>query len=63
MYTNIVSFGERIFPEYDTRDVGLSKSMAWPMTLRCCVFNKVFVVNQWFDIHNGSCKWSCFSQS
>ena len=28
VYTNIFSFGKRILPDYDTCDVGLSKSMA-----------------------------------
>ena len=45
MYTNIVSFGERILLEYHTRDVGLSNIIAQPMKLRCRVFNKVFLVN------------------
>ena len=27
-----------------SRDVGLSNSKARPMKLRCCVFNKVFLV-------------------
>ena len=55
MYTNIFSFGERILPEYDTRDVGLSNSVARLMKLRC-VFNKVFQVNHWRDILNCSYK-------
>ena len=46
------SFCERILPEYHTRDVGLSNSMARPMKLRCCVFNKVFLVNHWRDTLN-----------
>ena len=45
--------------DFDTRDVGLSKNMAWPFKLRCCVFNTVFIVNSWRDIHNCSCKWLC----
>ena len=32
------------------RYVGLSNGMARPMKLRCCVFNKVFLVNHWRDI-------------
>ena len=48
-----------MLPEYQTCDVGLSNSMAWPMKLRCCVFNKVFLVNHWHDILNCSCKWLC----
>ena len=43
MYTNIFLFGERILLDFDTRDVGLSNSMAQPMKLRY-VFNKVFLV-------------------
>ena len=62
VYTNIFSFGKRILPEY-TCDIGLSNSMARPMKLRCCVFNKVFLVNHWHDILNCSCKWLCFSNS
>ena len=53
MYTNIFLFDERILPECHTHDVGLSNSMAPPMKLRC-VFNKVFLVNHWCDILNGS---------
>ena len=60
---NIFSFGEQILPEYHTHDVGLSNRMAWPMKLRCCVFNKVFLVNHWRDILNCSYKWLCFSKS
>ena len=60
------SFGERILPDYDTRDIGLS-NMVQPMKLRCCVFNKIFlivlVVNQWRDILNFNCKWLCYSKS
>ena len=37
-------------PEYCTCDVVLSNSMARPMKLRCCVFNKVFLVNHWHNI-------------
>ena len=58
MYTNTFSFGERILPEYHTRDVGLFDNMAQPMKLRC-VFNKVFLVNHWHDILNCSYKWLC----
>ena len=46
--------------DFDTRDVELSKNMAWPLNLRCCVFNKVFLVNPWRDILNGSYKLLCF---
>ena len=63
MYTNIFSFGERILPEYHTHDVMLSNNMARPMKLRCCVFNKVFLVNHWYDILHCSYKWLCFSNS
>ena len=35
---------------FDTRDVGLSDSVARPMKLRCCVFSKVFMVNHWHVI-------------
>ena len=38
--------------DFDSRDVGLSNSMARPMKLRWCVFNKVFLVNHWRDIVN-----------
>ena len=34
MYTNIFLLGERILLDFDTHDVGLSNSMAWPMKLR-----------------------------
>ena len=63
MHINIFSFRELILPDYDIRDVGLSNNMAQPMTLRCCVFNKVFLVNYWCDILNYSCKWLCFGTS
>ena len=63
MYTNIFPFVERILPEYRTHDVVLSKSMAWPMKLRFCVFNKVFLVNHRHDIFNCSYKWLYFSDS
>ena len=33
MYTNIFSFGERILLDFDSRDVGLSNSVARPMKL------------------------------
>ena len=46
-----------------THDIGLSNSMVQHMKLRCSVFNKVFLVNHWHDIHNCSCKWLCFSNS
>ena len=42
---------------------GLSNSMSQPMKLRCCVFNKVFLVNHRCDILNCSCKCLCFSNS
>ena len=61
MNANIFSFGERIWLDYDTRDIGLSNSMARPMQLRCCMFNKVFLVNHWRDIFNCSYKQLCFS--
>ena len=44
VYASTFSFGKRILPEYHTPDAGLSNSMAQPMNLRCCVFNKVFLV-------------------
>ena len=44
-------------------NVVLFNSMAWPMKLRSCVFNKVFLVNHWHDIRNCNCKWSCLSNS
>ena len=62
MYTNIFSFGERIFLDYDTRDVGLFNSMARFMTL-IYAFNTVFIVNHWRDILNCSCKWLRLSNS
>ena len=62
MYTNIFSFGERILPEYHTRDIGLANSIARPMELRC-VFNKVFLVSYWLHILNCSYKWLCFNNS
>ena len=58
-----LSVGERILPEYHTRDIGLSNSLARPIELRSGVFNKVFLVNHWRDILNCSCKWLCFSDS
>ena len=39
-----IYFHLRILPEYHTRELGLS---ARPTKLRCCVFNKVFLVNHW----------------
>ena len=63
VYTNIFSFSERILSDYDTRDVGLSNSITWPMKLRCCEFNKVLLVNHWRDILNSSYKWLCFRNS
>ena len=63
VYTNIFSFRKRKLPEYHTRDVVLSNSMARPMKLRCGVFNKVFVVNLWRDVLNCSYEWLCFSNS
>ena len=62
MYTNIFSFGERILPEYNTRDVRFSNSIAQPIKLRCA-FNKAFLVNHWRDMFNFSCKWLCSSNS
>ena len=56
------SVGHRILPDYGNHDVGLSNTMARPMKLRCCVFNKVFLVNHWRDILNCSCKWLRFSR-
>ena len=50
MYTNVFSFGERIFLDFDTRDAGLFNSMTRSMKLRCCVFNKSSLVNHWRDI-------------
>ena len=61
MYTNIFSFSERILLDIDTRDVGLSNSLARPIKLRCCVFNKVFLENHGHDILMCCCKWLCFS--
>ena len=37
-YTNIFLFSERILPEYQTRDVEISNSMARSMKLRCCLY-------------------------
>ena len=37
-----------------TSDVWLSNSMAQPLKLRCCVFNKVFLENYWQDTVNYS---------
>ena len=45
VHTNIFSFGERLLLEYGTNDVELSNSTARPIKLRCCVFNKVFILN------------------
>ena len=56
MQTNIFSFDERILLDFDTHDVGLSNSMARPVKLRLCMFNKVFLVNHWRDIINCSSK-------
>ena len=50
MLTTIFSFGEQILPNYGSRDVGLSNSMARPMKLKCCMINKVFLVNHCLDI-------------
>ena len=62
MRINIFSSCELILLDFDTHDVGLSNSMAWPLKLRC-VFNRVFLVNNWRDILNCSCKWLCFNNS
>ena len=51
MYTNIFLFGEQILLHFDTRDVGLSNIMVRPMKLRCCLHNKVFLVNHWHDAY------------
>ena len=32
---NIISFGERILLDFETRNIGLSNSMVQPMKLRC----------------------------
>ena len=45
MYTNTFSFDERKLPEYHIRDERLCTTIAWPITLTCDVFNKVFSVN------------------
>ena len=60
---NIFSFGAQIWPDYSTRDVGLSNSMEQPMKLRCCMFNRVFLVNHWHDFLDCSCKWLYFINS
>ena len=41
----------------DTRDVGLSNSVARPIKLRCCVFKNVFVVHHWRATLKCSYKW------
>ena len=46
-----------------TCDIALSNNRARPMKVRCCVFNKVFLVNHSHDILYCSCKWLCFSNS
>ena len=58
---NIYSFGERTLPEYHTRAIVLSNSMAWPAKLN--VFNKVSLVKHWHDIFNCSYEWLCLSNS
>ena len=45
--------------DYRTRDVVLYNSMARPMKLTLCVFNKVFLVNHWRDILCCNYKWLC----
>ena len=45
----------------DPRGAGLSNSTARPMTLICCEFKKVFLVNHGRDILNCSSKCSCVS--
>ena len=62
MDTNVFSLGEHILPDDNTRDVELSNSMAQLMKIRCCVFNKVFLVNHGRDIFNCSYKWLCLSK-
>ena len=44
-HTNSIDIGEQILLEYHTPEIGLSNSMAWPIKLRRCVFNKAFLVN------------------
>ena len=63
IYVNILSFGERILLDFDTRVVVLSNIMVRPMKLRCYVFNKVSLVNHWRHFINCSCNWLCFSNS
>ena len=48
---------------YELVYTGLSNSMAQSMELRCCVLNKVFLINHWRDILNCSYKWLRFSSS
>ena len=36
----------RILPDYGTRDVVFSNIITRPVTLKCSVFNKGFLVNQ-----------------
>ena len=57
IYFNLVS---EFCSDFDTRDIELSNSMVRPMKLRCCVFNKVYIVNHWRDILSYNCKWLCF---
>ena len=59
MCKHMFSFGERMLLDFDIRDVGLSNSLTRPITLRCCVLNKVFLVNHWRNILNCRCKWLC----
>ena len=36
--------------------------MARSVKLRCCVFNKFFLVNHRRDIPDCSCKWLCYGE-
>ena len=38
--------GEQILLEYHSCDIVLCNSMTQPIKLRCCVFNKVFLVKE-----------------
>ena len=51
VFINIFPFGERMLLVNRTHSVGLAESMVLHMKLKCCVFNKVFLVNDWCGIH------------
>ena len=53
MFTRCLQIDFHLVSEYSQstgpHEVGLSNSIVRPMKLRCCMFNKVFLVKHWHD--------------